>query len=173
MTRRNLILGITLAALAVGGSAVLAGPGGPGGPGMRGPDGSRHGGFGAGRGGDGPLGPLGRALHRLDLTDEQRAQIRTVVEAARPQLQQLRGQLRDGRQAFREANPPTTFDEAAIRAHVAAQSAVMADLAVLGAKVRADVLALLTPEQLEELERMRAKREQWREMRRDFWSEGS
>jgi Spy/CpxP family protein refolding chaperone len=119
------------------------------------------------------LGPLGRALQRLDLSSEQQDRIRGMVEAARPQLQALRGQLRDGRQTFREAHPPTDFDEAAIRAHVAAQSGVMADLAVLGAKLRADVLAVLTPEQLEQLEGMRAKRQEWRKMRREFWDDGS
>ncbi len=180
MTRRHVMITIAAVALIAGSTLVLAGPGGPGTPGVRGGGRGGHGGFGQGPGDGGrlqgmrgPLGPLGRALHRLDLSDEQQAQVRSLVEAARPEMHALRTQLRESRQAFREAHPPTDFDEAAIRNQVAAQSAVMADLAVLGAKLRADVLKVLTPDQLAELEAMRAKRGEWRTMKREFWDEGS
>jgi len=147
MKRSTVVL--TLAGLLLVAGATLV----PAGDGQRGPRGMRA---------HGPLGPLGRALHQLDLTDEQRDQVRSTLEAARPDLETLRERLRTNREAFRQSQSPTQVDEAAIRAHVAAQSAIRADLAVAMARVRASVLALLTPEQLAELEQLREQRPQRR-----------
>ena len=140
MTRRTVVMTLVGLALLAGATLLVAGDG------HRGPGGMRE---------HGPLGPLARALHQLDLTDEQRAQIRTILDTARPVLEPLREQLRMNREAFRDSQSPTEVDEAAIRAHIAAQAVVEADLAVAMARVRASILALLTPEQLAELERLR------------------
>lgn len=142
MKRSTVVLTMTGLLLVAGATLV------PAGDGQRGPKGMRE---------HGPLGPLGRALHQLDLTDDQRAQVRTVLETARPDLQALRERLRTNREAFRESQSPTQVDEAAIRAHVAAQATIQADLAVAVARVRASVLALLTPGQLAELEQLRER----------------
>jgi len=168
MKTRKLTLILAGAALIAGTTIALAGPAGRTGGGMFGKgscDGSMrgagmHGAGMSGRGmghGPGALGPLGRALHRLDLSDEQQTTIQGIVEAARPTFESLREQLRANREAFREANPPTTFNEAAIRAHVAQQSAIHADMAVAAAKLRTQVLGVLTAEQLAELDAMRQK----------------
>ncbi len=120
------------------------------GPGMRGPE----------MGGPGMHGPLGQfvgALHELDLTAEQQAQIDAVFEEGRPALHALREKLRASEQAFRAANPITTFDEAALRAHVAARAAIQADLEVSAAKARTKLLAVLTPAQLAKLQEMLAE----------------
>ncbi len=140
MNRRTVVMTLVGLVLLAGATLLVAGDG------HRGPGGMRE---------HGPLGPLARALHQLDLTDEQRAQVRSVLEAARPELQALRERLRTNRETFRESQSPTVVDEAAIRAHVAAQSVIKADLAVAMARVRANVLTLLTPEQLAQLEQLR------------------
>ena len=164
MKTRNLTLILAGAVLLAGTTLALAGPLGRAGRGMRGNgscDGSMHGaGVGAKHGhdmgpGHGPLGPLGMALHRLDLTEEQTTKIKAILEESRPTFEALHEQIQANREAFREANPPTTFDETTIRAHVAQQSGLHADMAVAAAKVRSQVLAVLTPEQLAELEQMR------------------
>jgi protein CpxP len=144
MKARTLVLTIAGVALALGSTLALAGPGRWGHEGRE------------GRGMHGPLGPMGMALDRLDLSQEQQDKIKAVFEAERPALHALRQQLRQGRQAFREAHPMTaTVDEAAIRAQVAAQSKIWADIAVEAALVRAKVLAVLTADQLTELKQMR------------------
>jgi len=143
MKARNLILILAAVAMAVGATVVLAGPGGFGPPGMH------------GRGMGGPLGPLGRALHRLDLSDAQRTQIDAIVTEAKPGIEALREQLRSGREAFRAAHPPTTFDEAAIRAHATEQGKIRTELAVSTAGVRAQVLGVLTADQLARLKAIR------------------
>lgn len=158
MKTRNLTLILAGAALIAGTTIALAGPAGRPGGGMRGAGMHSTGMHGRGMGpGPGALGPLGRALHRLDLSEEQQTQIKGILEAAQPTFQSLREQLQANREAFREANPPNTFDEAAIRAHAAQQAAIHADLAVAAAKMRSQVFAVLTAEQVAELEAMRQK----------------
>jgi len=164
MKTSKLTLILAGAALIAGSTLALAGQ--PGRGGMRGAgacDGSMRGpGPGGMRGhgqGAGLLGPVGMALHRLDLTGEQRTAIDAILDEARPSFQALHEQLQANREAFRTAHPPATFDEPAVRAHVAQQSAIHADMAVAGGKVRAKVLALLTPEQLAQLEELRKKAE--------------
>ena len=149
MSRRNVVAAVAaLAALVtLAGTAALAGGPGPRGM-MRGMPGAwLHGGG----------GPLGLALHRLDLTAELRTAIRAVLDAEQPALEALRERIRESEEAFVEAHPPTEFDEAAIRAHAAEQAPLLSDLAVAEARIRAKALALLTPEQLAELETMRSR----------------
>jgi Spy/CpxP family protein refolding chaperone len=158
------IAAITATALAAA-AATVALAGGPGGPGggawAHGPAGM-HEGMPGGRG----LGLLGPALHRLDLTAEQRDAIRAVLEAERPALDELRAKVREAQSAFTEAHPPTEFDEAAIRAHHAELAPLLADVAVAEARARAKALAVLTPEQLAELKALRTEmRERMQERR--------
>ena len=105
----------------------------------------------------GGLGPIGWALEQLDLTAEQQTQIDKIREEAHPGLQALHEKLRASEEAFRAANPITTFDESAIRAHVAARAAIQADLEVSTAKVRTKMLAVLTAEQLAKLQQTLAE----------------
>jgi len=141
--------------------ALAGGPGGRGmmrGMGMMGPE--MHGGtFG-----------LGMLLHRADLTDEQRDTVRAIVEAEQPALAALRESIRAAREAFREAHPPTEFDESAIRAHHAELAPLLADLAVAEARVRARAFAVLTPEQLADVQSMQSRmreRLERRQLRRE------
>ena len=154
MKNRNVVIAVAAvigAALVAGSAAIAAGHGPQGrtGEGMFGVAG--------GPGMHGPGGGLGIPLHRLDVTDEQRESIRAIVDAEQPAIQALRDKVRESQQAFMEAHPPTEFDEAAIRAHHAAQAPLLADLAVAEARVRAKALAVLTSEQLAELETMRSQ----------------
>jgi Spy/CpxP family protein refolding chaperone len=141
---------IAVAAVAVAAASVsLAAGNGPDGAACM-PGHGMHGVHGMGMGGG-----LGLPLHRLDLTDEQRAAIRAVVEAEQPALQELQEKIRASRLSFMEAHPPTEFDEAVIRAHAAEQAPLLADLAVAEARARSKALALLTPEQLTKLNELR------------------
>jgi Spy/CpxP family protein refolding chaperone len=113
---------------------------------------------------DGPrgvVGPIGRMLNRLDLSDEQQAKVEAILDEARPGMQSLRDQLHQSRETFRAAHPPETFDEAAIRAHAAEQNKIKTELAVLAARTRSRVLAVLTAEQLAELKAMRERFEEF------------
>lgn len=162
MKARNMILALAAAALLAVPSAAQA-QAGPG-PGQGGP--------GGGAWGHGPLGPgigpgpgdglgffdhmLPRLADDLGLTDEQLAEIHAILEAARPEIEGYAEQLRAGREAYREAHPdPTVFDDGAFRAHAAEQAQIQIELMVVAQRSKAEALAVLTPEQLAQLEEMR------------------
>ncbi len=118
-----------------------------------------------------PAGPMGgggdsqRLLHMLrmandlDVTDEQITQIEGILENARPQFESLGEQLRTQGEAWREANDPAVFDEAAARQFAESQAALRADMMVQHMQTRAAVLSILTPEQREALEQIKNDRQ--------------
>lgn len=103
------------------------GPGGPGGPG-------------------GPMGFLPQ-LRGLNLTDSQKEQVKAVFDSHKSEMEAIGTRLRTAHKALNDAVTADTFDEGAIRAKSADVAVVEADGAVLRAKVRGEVWALLTPEQ--------------------------
>jgi Spy/CpxP family protein refolding chaperone len=119
---------------------VSQGPAGQG-PGRGGPP---RGGFPGGPGGprDG-LGPLGRDLN---LTDEQKAQIKAIHESFEASTKDLHEQLRALHES--EPNPFTTaFDEVTVRAAAEARARIDVELQVAHAKMMSQIGAVLTSEQ--------------------------
>jgi periplasmic protein CpxP/Spy len=157
MMKRILVAAGLVAAL-VGGSVVAyaQGPGGPGRPGIqaRGPRGGAR---------------VDLGLRGVQLTDAQRQQVRAIRESHQAEFRAVGQKLREARRAFAEAARATAVDEAAIRERSNAVAAAMADEAILRAKLRAQVHALLTPEQQQQLTEREAamqKRLQERQQRR-------
>jgi periplasmic protein CpxP/Spy len=132
------------------------GPGGPGGPG------------GFGRGGFG--GPMA-VLRQLDLTEEQRAQVRQVMENHRAELRASGERVMAAHRAQNDAVTAAQFDEQLVRTKAAELAAVEADAAVLQAKVHSEVFAVLTPEQQAKAAELKAQRQarmqQFRERARE------
>lgn len=116
--------------------------------------------------GGGMAGHLMRALHRLDLSDQQWTQIQSIMEDARPAIQEQMEAIRTVRDQLRDLDP-ASFDEAAVRAIAKKLAAPTEELAVLHQQVRAQVYSVLTPEQREELAQMRQQMEQRRQRIRD------
>jgi len=142
---RILTLGAVVV-LAVAGSAMVFAQG-PGGPGPRGPRGG-----GPGIGGDLPL-------RALDLTEAQRAQVQQLVQQHREATRALFERVRTSREAQRQAMEAIPFDESSIRAARSAVAEVEADLAVQQARLQGEIHGLLTTEQQQRLEKIRADRE--------------
>jgi Spy/CpxP family protein refolding chaperone len=88
----------------------------------------------------------------MELSDAQREQVRSIMESNRAALELAGKSLRDAHRAFAEAAAGPTVDEAALRARSTALAGAMADEAIVRAKVRAEVHALLTPEQQQQLQ---------------------
>jgi protein CpxP len=127
----------------------------------------RAGGF-----GDGPGGFRGRGFgHRpglellrgLDLTDQQRQQVRTIMENHKSDFQQVRQKIRAAMEAQHAAANATPADEATIRAKAAEIGAAEGDLAVLMTRVRAEVFQILTPDQQAKAQQLQQERAQKRE----------
>jgi periplasmic protein CpxP/Spy len=153
MTKRLLVAAGLTAALAAGATVMFAqgpGPRVPGGPG--GFRGGPHG---------GPRADLG--LHGVQLTDAQRDQVRSIMEAHRTEFDNLAKALREAHRGFADA--VRSGDESTIRARSTAIGTAMADEAILRAKVRSEVHALLTPEQQQQLKEREAEREKRRQER--------
>ena len=149
MIRRVLFTAAVVAALAGGGALALAqtpqaAPGPRGGPGPR-----AH--FG------GPIGDLG--LRGIALADAQREQVRAIMESHKGEFDQVGSALREAHRAFAQAVNAEPIDEATVRARSTAVAAAMAEEALLRARVRTEVHAILTAEQLEQLKQRRAERE--------------
>lgn len=159
---RGMIAGAIVAALAVGMVATALAQ-----TGARRPFGLRMMGPGAP-----PLG-IELPLRQLDVSEAQREQMRSIVEAHAAQARTLAERARAAREALREAITAEVLDEALVRQRAADVAAVEADLAVLRAQIHQQVFAVLTPEQQQKArdlraqaqERLRQRLEQMRERR--------
>jgi protein CpxP len=160
--RKRILTGVIAVVLAVAGtfaagSVVQAqrARGGFGGPG----------GFG-GFGGFGHRQALGM-LRQLDLTDQQRQQVRTIMQNHKSDFQQVRERIHTAMEAQHAAASATPPDEATIRAKATEVGAAEGDLAVLLARVRTEVFQILTPEQQTKAQELQAQRAQRREQMRE------
>ena len=128
-------------------------PGGRGGPGMRGP------------GGPMMMG-LGPGMRQLDLSDDQKAQLKSIAESHRDEFRAAGEKARaahDGMQALVDAD---SINESAIRAKSAEIAAAEAEVMILNAKVRQESMQVLTSEQQQKLKELRAAREAQMKQRR-------
>lgn len=117
--------------------------------GRRGPGGGRMGGF---------------AFRNLDLTDAQKAQMKSIRESHRQSVKPLMEQVRAKRQEIRQARADGTFNEAVVAQKLTEIAPLEAKLMGERAKVHQEMLSILTAEQ-------KAKLEQQREQRKSGWAE--
>jgi len=88
---------------------------------------------------------IGRHIARdLNLTDAQKASIKTILQYEKPAIESLASQLMDENAQLRSK---TTFDEAFVRSVAQQRNATLADALVEREKVRAEIFAVLTPAQ--------------------------
>ena len=128
----------------------------------QGPPGPPHrGGFPGGPGGPGPRDGLGPLARDLNLTDEQKAQIKKITESFAESTKSLHDQLR----TLHESEPDPlkgTFDEAAVRAAAEARAKIDVELQVSHVKMMSQIANVLTADQKAQLA---AKRAQFEERR--------
>ena len=114
----------------------------------------RGGGF---HGGPGPRDGLGPLARDLNLTDDQKAQIKKITDSFRESDKALHDQLRTVHES--EPDPMSgTFDEAAVRAAAEARAKTQIELEVSHAKMMSQIAAVLTADQKAQLA---AKRQQF------------
>lgn len=144
MTRSRMVKVVTGAVAAIALAATVAFAQGP-----RGGFGPGHGGFGPGGPGGraGMMGPGGLGLGQADLTDAQEQQVRDIRMRHQEAMAAVGERLRAAHEAQRKAVEAMPMDEGAIRAAVGAAAEVEADAAVQMARIRAEIWAVLTPEQ--------------------------
>ncbi|HEX4487413.1 MAG TPA: Spy/CpxP family protein refolding chaperone [Terriglobales bacterium] len=113
-------------------------------------------------GGDGMFGGHSLAFfaHRLDLTDEQQAQAKDIMAKEKPTLKPLFQQLAQTRHQLRQFGESGNFDEAQVRAIATQQSQTLTELTVQKARIEAELVKMLTPDQKTKLTQMMDHREQ-------------
>lgn len=104
--------------------------------------------------GGGPM--MGRMFKNLDLTDQQRTEIKKVLETERSIMQPIHQQLRENREALDTATKDGQFNEAEVTSLAEKQGDLMAQMIVSRERVQSQIWQILTPEQ-------REKTAQWRE----------
>jgi periplasmic protein CpxP/Spy len=110
--------------------------------------------------GHGMGGGILRGLSRLNLTDDQKAEVRRIMDARRATFEALHAKIDADAQALREAADGSSPDPAVVGA---AYLRVHADRKALRAEKQAamdQVRSILTPEQKERLDSMRENRKE-------------
>ena len=136
--------------------------------------GGGRGGRGAWMGGPRGAGPAGAflpPLRRLELTDEQREQVRTAIGESREAARTHARETRTAREALGEAVTTGAVDEDRLRTLGAELGRLAGDAAVRRAQVYAAVWQILTPEQQARAEEIKAEREERRNARRERMEE--
>jgi Spy/CpxP family protein refolding chaperone len=103
------------------------------------------------------FGPGGLGLERANLTEAQRGQVRAVVDQHRDEMRGLLQRVTHARRALTAAAENGQVEDAQAQEYGAATAA----LAVVQARVRAEVAQLLTPEQQAQIQKHRQEMQQW------------
>lgn len=132
------------------------------------PPGPPPGGFRGGPHGlGGPGGPrdmLAHFIRELNLTDEQQAQVKKLVEGFEQSTKELRDQMRTMHESQPDPLSGGAFDEAAVRAAAQARANVQVELEVAHVRLMSQIYSLLTPEQKAQLA---AKRQEFEQRRKN------
>ena len=156
--RKHTLLGLALAsALAIGTTVAMAAPG-AGGPESSGHDWHGHHGH-----------SHMMMLHKLDLSDAQKASIKQIVSTNREQNKGSRQALRQQRAAFESMTPNQVGYQAAAASLAQAEGQATQARVQQMANARAQIYALLTPQQQAQAatfkEQAQARRAQWKQFK--------
>jgi periplasmic protein CpxP/Spy len=102
---------------------------------------------------------LGFYADYLDLTDAQQAQMKDILAKEKPTIRPLIQQLGQGRQQMKQLEQAGTFDESKVRAAASAQAQTMTELMVQKARIKSELMAVLTPDQKDKLAKFEARRQ--------------
>jgi Spy/CpxP family protein refolding chaperone len=102
---------------------------------------------------------LGISARYLELTDAQKTQMKDIMTKEKPTIQPLMQQLAQNRQQMRQLESAATFDENKVRALATQQSQTMAELIVQKARIKSELMQVLTPEQKTKMAAFEARRE--------------
>jgi len=106
----------------------------------------------------GPM--MGFHARALNLTDDQRTQMKGVMAKEKPTLKPLFTQLATTRQQLRQLEMSGTFDEATVRELATQQAQTMTELTVQQARIHSELYQILTPEQKTKMTQMMQQQQQ-------------
>ena len=107
----------------------------------------------------GPGGGFHRMLKQLDLTSDQHSQVKAIFEKEKPTLQPLMQQMHQNHEAMKALEASGPFDEAKTTALATQNSQTMIQLQVEHARIKSEIMQILTPDQKTKLAQIEANRE--------------
>jgi protein CpxP len=105
----------------------------------------------------GKRGGYGFMFRGIDLTDDQKAQMKAIREANKAQTAPLMEAMKANRQKMQEATANGMFDEGTVTVIANEQAAIMAKMTVERERVRSQMFGILTAEQKAKMAEMKAK----------------
>jgi Spy/CpxP family protein refolding chaperone len=102
-------------------------------------------------------GGMGIPFGMLNLTDDQKTQIKAIFDAQMASAKPLRDQLKVKEEALHAAETATDFNAQAVRAASQDLAATETELTVLRAQAMHAALAVLTPDQLAKLKEIQSQ----------------
>lgn len=112
--------------------------------------------FGRGFGGRGGF-LSGRMAKELNLTEEQKTQIKQIMETEKSKVQPIFESLRENRQKMEELTSDGNFDEAKVKALADEQGGLSALLIIEKERTKSQIFQVLTAEQCEKAKQMKEK----------------
>jgi periplasmic protein CpxP/Spy len=112
-----------------------------------------------GRHGYGGPGGFRHMLKQLDLTSAQQDQVKAIWTKEKPALQPLMEQMRQNHSAMSALEASGPFDEAKTRALATQNSQTMIELQVEHARIKSEIMQILTADQKAKLAQLEANRE--------------
>jgi len=109
--------------------------------------------------GFGGPGDFHHMLKQLDLTSDQKSQVKAVWEKEKPSLQPLMQQMRQSQNAMKTLQASGPFDEAKTRALATQNSQTMIELQVAHERIKSEIMQILTPDQKTKLAQLEAAHE--------------
>jgi protein CpxP len=103
---------------------------------------------------------LTRALHRLDLSEEQRTSIKAVMQEMKADIRPIMGDMKAGQLQLKTLINSDVYDEDAVAELARIEGDLAAERIVISSRALADVLGYLSDEQRAELDQMAEKRKQ-------------
>jgi periplasmic protein CpxP/Spy len=108
----------------------------------------------------GMYGGIGFHARALNLTDDQRTQMKAIMTKEKPTLTPLLNQMATTRQQLRQLEMSGTFDEGKVRELATQQAQTMTELTVQKARIRSELYQVLTPEQKTKMTQIMQERQQ-------------
>ncbi len=100
---------------------------------------------------------FGQFLKKLNLTAEQKTQVKQIMTEEREKIKPLAQSLKEQRKELRDLTKGGAFDEQKVRAAASKQANTMTDLIVARERMKSRIFAVLTPEQRDKAEQMHQK----------------
>jgi periplasmic protein CpxP/Spy len=109
---------------------------------------------------DGPGFEFHHLLKQLDLSTTQQEQVKAIFQQEKPTLQSLHQQMEQNRTAMDNLQASGAFDENKTRTLATQGSSTMVEMEVEHQKIKAEITALLTPDQKTKLAQLQAEHQQ-------------